>query len=216
MKKFCDLKPNFHVLDIGCQLGRLAIHFAKFLNNDGGYDGFDIIGEAISWCKHNIAAKYPNFNFILADIHNGWYNQSGKFLPHEYKFPYGDSSFDFVMATSVFTHMFYKEMENYFHEISRVLKKGGQCWFTFTILDDESLKCLESKITLEDFKYKFDGFRSTKKDNPEASVAWEEEIIKKLCKECELTIKEPILPGSWRGVKRQTPLWQDIVIATKN
>jgi SAM-dependent methyltransferase len=197
-------------------LGRIAVQLSRFLNNDGRYEGFDIIEEVVAWCKNHITAKYPNFNFFVADIYNGWYNSSGKFQPYEYKFPYTDSSFDFVIAFSVFTHMFYKEMENYFREISRVLKKGGQCWLTFTILDDESLRCLESKITLCDFNYKFNGYRSTRNDNPEASIAWEEGIIRRLCKEYELSIKEPIIPGSWRGIKRETPLWQDIIIVSRN
>ena len=73
----------------------------------------------------SIAPKFPNFHFTWADVFNGYYNPKGKSKPHEYKLPYESDSFDLVIAYSVFTHMLRDETENYFSEISRVLKHGG-------------------------------------------------------------------------------------------
>lgn len=215
MNRLCNLKPNFQVLDIGCQLGRLAIPFTKFLNENGRYEGLDIIQEAISWCNENISKKYKNFHFTWANVFNGWYNPKGEFKPYDYKLPYEDNTFDFVIAYSVFTHMFRKETENYFSEISRVLKKGGKCWFTFTIIDDESLNQIKLKKTLVDLKYEFDGYRSTRDDNPESCIAWDEKIIKDLYQKNNLSIDGPIYPGHWRGISLENMLWQDVIVATK-
>jgi len=215
LNRLCNLQPNFQVLDIGCQLGRLAIPLAKFLNKEGRYEGLDIIREAIDWCDDNISAKYPNFQFTWADVFNGYYNPKGKSPPDQYTLPYDDSSFDLVIAYSVFTHMLRKETEHYFSEISRVMKKGGNCWITFTILDDESLNQIQLKKTLADFKYEYDGYRSTDDKNPEASIAWNENVIRNICKKNNLRIIDPIYPGHWRGISLDNMLWQDIVIVTK-
>jgi len=215
MKKNCDLKPFHRVFDLGCQLGRMAIPFSKFLNKNGTYDGLDIIKESIEWCKLHITTKYPNFHFTLADVYNSWYNPVGRYKPFEYKFPYEDRSFDFVIVYSVFTHMLLKEMENYFSQISRVMRKGAQCWLTFAILDEESKRLLKNGSTRVDFKYQFDGYRTQRIDKPESSVAWDEKIIRKICDKNGLKIIEPIYPGSWRGTKNNL-LPQDIVILSKN
>lgn len=215
MNRLCNLQPDYHILDVGCQLGRLAIPLSKFLNKDGRYEGIDIIREAIDWCDDNVTQKFPNFHFRWADVFNGYYNPKGKFQPYEYKLPYNDNSFDLVIAYSVFTHMLRKETEHYFSEISRVMKKGGKCWLTFTILDVESLKQIQLKKTLADFNYEFDGYRSTSIDNPEASIAWNENIIRDICKKNSLKIIEPIYPGHWRGISLTNMFWQDVVIAIK-
>jgi len=221
MQSLCNLKPNFHVLDLGCQLGRLAIPFSIFLDKNGSYDGVDIIPEAIEWTKKHIGEKYSNFNFTLADIYNGWYNPNGKVESHEYQLPFKDSAFDFVIMISVFTHMLENDLKNYFSEVSRVMKQRGLAWITFYLINDETLELLDSKSTNIDFKYKFEpGYRSIREDQPESSVAWDEEIVKKLCKQNGLEIVEPIHYGNWRYANdpektKKTLSIQDIMILRK-
>lgn len=220
MHQLSNLKPNYHVLDIGCQLGRLAVPFSKFLNNNGRYEGIDIIKEAIEWCNKHISPKFPNFNFTLADVYNGWYNPSGKYKSHEYKLPYQDSTFNYVISISVFTHMLTEDLNHYILEISRIMKKGAIAWITFYLLNDETKKLLDLKETDIDFKYQFDGFRSIRNDKPESSVAWEESIVRKLCEDNNLEIIKPIQYGGWRygkdfSRKSGTIGIQDIVIVSK-
>ena len=221
MQKLCNLKPNFRVLDLGCQLGRLALPFARFLDKNGFYDGVDIIPEAIEWTKNHIGKKYPNFNFTHADIYNGWYNPGGKVESHEYQLPFGESTFDFVIMISVFTHMLENDLKNYFSEISRVMKKGGLAWITFYLINEETLKLLDSKSTSIDFKYRYEpGYRSIRDDNPESSVAWEEGIVKEVCKKNGFEIIEPIHYGNWRYANDQakrtkTLSIQDIILLRK-
>ncbi len=120
-----ELKPNGKVLDVGCGIGRMAVPLTNYLTDGGTYEGFDIVADGINWCRKEISPKYPNFHFQSADIYNKEYNPKGKYKASEYKFPYGDESFDFVFLTSVFTHTLPNDMENYFSEIARVLKRGG-------------------------------------------------------------------------------------------
>jgi len=119
------LKKSDNVLDVGSGIGRMAIPLINYLDSNSRYEGIDIVQSGISWSKKNITTKYPNFNFLLADIYNKAYNPKGRFKASEYKFPFEDSSFDFVFLTSVFTHMLPKDLENYLMQISRVLINGG-------------------------------------------------------------------------------------------
>jgi len=120
----------------------MAIPLTKYLS-EGSYEGIDIIPYHINWCKKNIMSRYPNFRFQMADVFNKLYNPKGKYKPSEYEFPYQDEDFDFVFLTSVFTHMLPKDMENYFSQIARVLRKKGRCLITFFLLNKESLRLIE-------------------------------------------------------------------------
>lgn len=123
--ELCDLKPNEKILDVGCSIGRKTIPLTKCLNKNGRYEGFDIVKVGIDWCRKKISRKYPNFHFQLVDVFNKHYNPKGKYKASEYRFPFENESFNFVVLGSVFTHMLSEDMENYFSEIARVLKKAA-------------------------------------------------------------------------------------------
>jgi len=155
-KKFCyeylvnigELKPNHRVLDIGCSIGRIALPLTKYLSKEGSYDGIDIVPDAINWCKKHISPKYNNFNFELADIFNKRYNPGGKLSSANYKLPYEDEYFDFIILLSVFTHMLPNDVQNYFSEISRILKEHSKCFVSFFLLTEESHRLInEGKST---------------------------------------------------------------------
>lgn len=208
------LKPNEKVLDVGCGIGRIAVPLTKYLNNEGGYEGFDIVAYGIKWCQKKITPKYPNFRFQLAEIYNEVYNRKAKYRASEYKFPYDDNSFDFVFLTSVFTHMLPQDMENYFSEIARVLKRNGRCLITFFLLNESSLPLIDAKKSTLDFKYDFKAYRSIDKTAPEAAVAYHEESVRDLYNKYGLNIVEPIRYGSWCE-RKQFLDYQDIIIAVK-
>jgi ubiquinone/menaquinone biosynthesis C-methylase UbiE len=42
-------KPDDRVLDVGCGIGRVALHFARFLGEHGRYDGFDAVRVGVDW-----------------------------------------------------------------------------------------------------------------------------------------------------------------------
>lgn len=208
------LKPSERVLDVGCGIGRMAKSLTKYLDKRGGYKGFDIVADAINWCREKITPKYPNFRFHFADLYNKFYNPHGKYKASEYKFPYNNESFDFVFLTSVFTHLLPHDMENYFSEIARVLKKDGRCLITFFLLNSESVQLLDAGLSAEDFKYEFDEYRTTDKDTPEAVIAYDEKFIRGLYERSKLSLVEPIRYGSWCG-REDFLSYQDITIAAK-
>lgn len=104
-KNLVNLQPSDKVLDVGCGLGRMAIPLLTYLKPSAEYEGFDIMKVCTNWATQNITSKYPNFHFQHVDIYNKFYNPHGQLSAKDYVFPYGCSAFDFVFATSVFTHM---------------------------------------------------------------------------------------------------------------
>lgn len=214
LQQICNLKPTEKILDVGCGMGRLAFPLTKYLDENGAYEGLDILKLQIDWLKANITSKYPNFNFHFANVYNKYYNPNGRIMASKYRFLYNDSYFDLVCAVSLFTHMLPRDMENYVSEISRVLKKGGKVLFTFFLSNNEN----ESKklIVLKrlNFKYDFGGYRSISKRYPEAAVGYDEQQIIALLK-CNGFQKLKIFYGSWSGTGDFLS-YQDIVTATKN
>lgn len=208
------LKPNEKVLDVGCGIGRMAVPLTKYFQDEGNYEGFDIVADGINWCRKKITPRYPNFHFQLADIYNKIYNPKGKYKASEYKFPYDKESFDFVFLTSVFTHMLPHDMENYFCEIVRVLKKGGRCLITFFLLNKESLQLINARKGTLDFKYEFGEFRTIDTNTPEAAICYDEAFVFGLYEKHGLKIKQPVRYGSWCG-RSNFLSYQDIIVASK-
>ena len=212
--ELCDLKPNEKILDVGCGIGRKAIPLTKYLDENGRYEGFDIVKVGIDWSRKRISTRYPNFHFQLADVFNKRYNPKGKYKASEYRFPFENESFDFVFLASVFTHMLPGDVENYFSEISRVLKIGGRCLITFFLLTNKSLALIDAKKSTLDFKYEMRKHRTINANVPEDAICYDETFILSLYEKYGLEINEPIHYGSWCGRKDFLTL-QDIVIATK-
>lgn len=209
----CELKPKEKILDVGCGIGRKTVPLTGYLNEEGWYEGFDIVKAGIHWCKENISTRYPNFHFQLIDIYNRRYNPKGRIKASELRFPFEDESFDLVVLVSVFTHMLPEDVENYFSQIARVLKKGGRCLITYFLLTKESLELINAKKSLLDFKYDMGKFRTINLYLPEDAVCYDEVFILSLYEKYGLKIKEPVLYG-WC----QRPDFlshQDVIIATK-
>ena len=213
-KLFGKLKPYEAILDVGCGCGRMAIPLIKHLDKKGCYEGFDVDNKCITWCIENITSLYPNFHFQHVDVNNKFYNPEGKFNPENFVFPYDSDSFDFVYLSSVFTHMLPQHMEQYFSEISRVLKKGGRCFITYFLINPESIELINQKKSYIEFFEINKGIYSTDKEVPEQVIAFDEDLIRKFYTKNGLSVKTPFYYGSWCGRKKCID-FQDIVIAIK-
>lgn len=213
--KHGGLKPDHKVLDIGCGVGRMAIPLTDFLSDKGSYVGFDIVKNRIEWLQKAYKKKHPNFKFEFTDVYNKTYNKTGKMKASEYVFPYADNTFDFIFLTSIFTHMRSGDVTQYLSEISRVLKPGSKCLITFFILNRESLTnliCVDG--VRPHFKYKIHAGLTANKAIPEAAIAFHEVFIRKIYKDANLKINEPMLYGSWCKRSKSTRS-QDIIVAEK-
>jgi SAM-dependent methyltransferase len=213
--QFGGLQPSHRVLDVGCGIGRMAVPLTSYLAADTEYRGFDVVEKGVRWCQKNITPRYPHFQFQHANIENSFYNPHGIYKPSDYKFPYDDSSFDFVFATSVFTHMLPSETENYLAQISRVLKRGGTCFSTFFLMTEEVRGFIEAGSSTQNFIHGMDGYYTTALETPELAIAFRDDYIRDLFAKFGLTISQPIHYGSWCG-RPSFLSYQDIVIATKS
>jgi SAM-dependent methyltransferase len=208
------LTPDKTVLDVGCGIGRMAVSLTRFLNNGSKYEGFDIMAAQVRWCRRRISARHPNFSFRVADVYNHSYNPSGRCTASEYTFVFGDRTFDFVFATSLFTHLLPAEMERYISEIGRVMKPGARCLITFFLLTPESLGLIAAKRSTLDFAYQSQGYLTIDKEAPERAVAYDEEHVRTVFEKCGLTIIDPVNYGSWCG-RTEFLSYQDVVVAHK-
>ena len=97
----------------------------------GPLHGFDICKYKIDFLQNNFEPRFPNFRFTHVDVHNTTYNPSGKIKASQFTFPYESDRFGVVYAASVFTHMLPENVERYFHEAARVLRRADAVYSVF-------------------------------------------------------------------------------------
>ncbi len=203
------LSPEMEILDVGCGQGRMARPLVDYLDS-GSYTGFDIVKSGIDWC-HKHYADVPNFKFEHAPVFNARYNAGGTFEASEFVYPYPDNQFDMAFLTSVFTHMFAKDVENYLMQISRTLKPGGKCLITWFLVNEQSQNADDP---FYDFAFDFDAVsKTTTPKNPEAAIAFDEKFVRKLYEKAGLKIAD-IEYGTWARPSSPYQL-QDMVIGVK-
>lgn len=217
LRYFVDLgglQPKHRVLEIGCAIGRKALPLSRYLDANGSYDGFDIVAVGIDWCRRNITPRYPNFRFQQADVFNSLYNEPGRMRASEYQFAFGEASFDFAFATSVFTHMLPDDLTNYVGELARVLAPGSRCLASMLLLNDESVSCIDAGKGALTLRHPVGICRTEVAAVPEAAVGYPEAVVRALFASKGLSVVEPIHFGSWCGRERGLS-FQDIVIAER-
>jgi SAM-dependent methyltransferase len=207
------LQATDDVLDVGCGVGRMAIPLVEFLEPTSRYEGFDVVPWAVEWCRRTISSRYPNFSFRTSDLHNERYNPKGRVSAADYSFPYEDESFDFVISTSVFTHLRPSEIRNYLRESARVLRPGGRLFGTWFLLDAERQRA-RRRVGDERtwFPVGMNGCRVVSSRAPEFAIAFEERSVLRWLAEAGLP-EATVEYGSWLGA--EGPTWQDIIVAVK-
>lgn len=210
----CGLQHDEHMLDVGSGIGRKTLPLVDYLNERGSYDGLELVRAGVEWCTGKYSTRYPNFRFHLIDVYNDHYNPQGKYKAAEYRFPFADEQFDFVVLNSVFTHMIAEEVENYLDEVARVLKTGGRCLISYFLLNDESLRLLEQGRGIIELPHEVGPARVSSREQPELAIGFREDYIAGLYERVGLEIKSPIHYGSWCG-RRNFLSCQDLIVAFK-
>lgn len=205
LRQCAALAPSDRVLDIGCGIGRVARVLVGVLRPPGSYDGFDIVREAITWCRRRYRDTPVPFRFAHADVQNSFYNPDGTVGADDYRFPYSDGSFDLVVATSVFTHLLAPAADTYLREAARVMAPGGRFFATWFLLAPDRERA---------------GFTATAGPEAvadpaqlEAAVAYPETWLRERLATHGLRLREPIHLGQSSG--RPEAKVHDIVVATK-
>lgn len=207
------LRPTDSILDVGSGIGRMATALTRYLDRQNGrYLGFDPVKKGIEWCKNNITPEFPNFHFRYIDIYNEIYNRDGEIQPSKLNFPIKDSVIDFVIATSLFTHLYEEDIDNYLREMDRVLVGGGKIFCTAYLFEGplppnkvqgEHLRFSE-KPMVSRRSYHVDGYP------PLAAVAFREDYFSEIVGASLPKRRTHILPGRWRGATG--PWFQDVIL----
>lgn len=209
------LQPGSRVLDVGCGIGRVAVPLTSYLDDQGSYEGFDIVKSAITWCTRKIHSRFPNFRFTHVDLKNDLYNLGTDREARDFVFPYEDGEFDLVFLTSVFTHMVLADVENYLEQIHRVLKPGGSCFATFFLINEEA-KTLKKQNGKFMFSTELEHHYLFHARVKEANVAYDEDhLVQKMIVPKGFQM-EQVLYGFWPGrTKSDLSNFQDICVFRK-
>ena len=116
------LKPEHTLVDLGCGIGRLAVHVIPTLVG-GSYIGIDISETMLKRAKERIAQVSPN-----PPCRVQWIKQTTP------EFNLVENSVDMMCAISVFTHMEAEDSYRYLKATIRLVKPGGRFIFSCTPL----------------------------------------------------------------------------------
>ena len=103
-----DLRPGYHVLDIGSGPGHMVAEISPHVRPGGSVKGVDSAESAVTLARQRLTS-FDNVEFVQGDA---------------YRLPFENSSFDVVMSSQVFEYL--DNVVAALSEIFRVLKPGGR------------------------------------------------------------------------------------------
>lgn len=213
--RFGGLQPDWSVFDLGCGIGRMAVPLTQYLAATSRYLGVDVNRTGINWCRRRVTRVYPNFTFRHLDYHNPLYNPAGTKHPWDHPLPVDAAGYDFVIATSVFTHLSRHEVKTFIGQVASVLRPGGRFFATFFLLDDVSIEAMGRGGSRVKFRVR-EGqsmFEAVGMPNRSA-VAYRREFIEKILAGNGLRHCGPIRRGTWSGAEGGVT-YQDVIVAEK-
>jgi SAM-dependent methyltransferase len=198
LQLFGGLRPDSHILDIGCGCGQMALELFDRLDKEGTYEGWDINPQAIQWCERTIGRKDRRFSFQTLDVRNGMYNPSGTDDAASFKFP-DRGQFDVILLKSVLTHMLRDEVLNYLEQIPGLLVPRGRCIASCFLLNERQRVHARRGANRIPFQTYRDMMAVVNPEVPEATVAFEEAEMMGMLRRSRLRLSRPVLYGNWIG-----------------
>jgi len=144
------------VLDLGCGTGRDVYTASRLVGESGFVTGIDITDEQLAVAKRHIDSQMKRFGYTRPNVEfkKGFIEELGAA-------GIKDNSMDVVISNCVLNLS--PDKESVFSEIFRVLKPGGELYFSdvFTdrrvppeLIDDQVLhgECLSGALYIEDFR----------------------------------------------------------------
>ena len=116
--KMEGLQPEHTLVDLGCGIGRLAVHVIPALSG-GSYIGIDISETMLKRAKARITQTLPNPSCSIT-----WIKQTRS------HFTLTERSVDMMCAFSVFTHMEHEDSYRYLRDALRIVKPLGRFIFS--------------------------------------------------------------------------------------
>jgi pimeloyl-ACP methyl ester carboxylesterase/SAM-dependent methyltransferase len=211
---YAGLAPSDRILDLGCGLGRTAQALRDYLSPDARYDGVDVVRDVVRWCQQNLSRVDRRLRFHHAPVRSGIYSPDSGIDARDYRFPWSDASFDFVVAESLFTHLTAEEARHYLIEIGRVLRPGGTLCFSLFLLDTEARRAIEEGKSDHRFPVARGDEWIEDPEQPLLAVALAPEWLASALGAAGLEPLRPVAPGAWRGVENAIS-YQDTLIARR-
>ncbi|MCR6631663.1 MAG: class I SAM-dependent methyltransferase [Magnetospirillum sp.] len=209
------LAPTHRVLEIGCGIGRMALPLTQWLSyGAGSYDGVDVVKDGIAWCAQTITPAYGNFRFHHLDYRNPVYNPVGNLPADRVALPFADGRFDFVVMTSVLTHLDQATTEAYAAEMGRLLRPGGRCFLSLFLMNDDA----RAGLRQEHRRLAFDPGAAGPEyqadpANPGMGVAFDDAWLMALFARHGLRLGAPVAYGHWSG--RRSANYQDLLVLVR-
>jgi SAM-dependent methyltransferase len=204
------LGPATAIVDIGSGYGRLA-HALLRSGFQGTYHGLEILRPHTEWAQQNLGND--RFRFSHLDIRNGRYNPNGRLDAGEVRLQTHAARCDLIVLTSVFTHMYESEIENYLTCFSEMLQPGGQVVCTFFLLDAERRQAVindESKLSLPYIRSPVARYHNS--SDPLHAIAFERDWVETAAHRSGLLVKS-ISYGHWcDGRPKVAKQYQDFVV----
>jgi cyclopropane fatty-acyl-phospholipid synthase-like methyltransferase len=116
--RMAGLSPGDTLLDLGCGVGRLAVHAIPALGT-GHYIGLDISQTMLDRAQQRIGEQIPKPACRIS-----WVRHASSVLPFE------DASLDMMCAFSVFTHMEHEDSYRYLKDARRIVRPNGRCVYS--------------------------------------------------------------------------------------
>ena len=210
------LQKTSRVLDIGCGIGRMAVPLTQYLDFDkGSYCGIDPVAGGINWCQQKVSPAYSNFEFRHVDIAHNLYNPKGAIDGLELVLPYEGNQFDFIIMTSVVTHLPDEEVSAYLREVERLLAPGGRLFMTAFVVDKVAQENVSNK---RDARLGFQRYDEgpcwfVPELPPLAAVGFDDGFLDRALTGAGLTTITKSF-GHWRGVSSDH--YQDLFVAEKD
>ena len=209
------LQATDNILDIGCGCGRFATALTQHLSPSSRYWGIDILPGLIDFCRMEIAARFPNFEFATIDQGNQFYDQLRGNDPAQYISRLDDicdtRTVDLCVAMSLFTHLGVDATAAYLADIRRALKPEGRAALTFFILDPSTRALMRGGQPAFRFPHvAADGTFIEHRDSPMHAVAFDAMQLNQLITDAGFYIAK-VQHGNWVA-RRGSANFQDVVV----